>query len=150
MRATMRGLMANRYSLLPACTAKVSAFMSRLGARAPRTRYLGRTITAATDGQVQSGVVRTLCSFLTESGAERELEIPVLVHEGEILEPALAMVHGTPVILTAELIDGISKAGSVYDKPHLGTMYSTGYDPELYREAREQVQYQPRIFRPMF
>lgn len=142
--------MAKRYSLLPTCTARVSAFMSRLGARAPRTLYIGRNITASSGDDIQHGVVRTLCSFMTESGAERELEIPVLIYEGEVLEPALAMVNGNPVIVTADLIEGIAKAGSVYDKPHLGMMYSTGYDTQTYHEIRDRLQYQPRVFKPMF
>jgi len=142
--------MASRYSLLPSCTTAVSTMMLKLGARAPQTRYLGRSISAGLYGEVDAGVVRTLCSFLTDSGCERELEVPVIIYQGEILEPTMTIVGGNPVILTESLVSEISKAGSVYDKPHLGTMYSTAYDIRSYRETRDSLEYQPRIFRSVF
>ncbi len=123
--------------------------MSKLGARAPQTRYIGHTFDEKTASDVASGVVRTVCSFLTESGAERELEVPVIISQGEVLDPTVAMVGGTPLILSANLIEGISRAGSVYDKPQVGTIFST-LSAELHREVRDRSEYQPRQFRPMF
>ena len=126
--------------------------MAKIGARAPRTRYIGRDLNFDLQGNVDSGIVRTLCSFLTASGFERELEIPVLIYEGEILEPSVAMVNGNPVILSKDLVGSISDAGTILEKPPLGTMYSTAYagDPGMYRELRDSIRYQPRVYRPLY
>lgn len=142
----------SRSTLVPLCTAKVSIFMAKLGARAPRTRYIGRSVTANERGDLDSGVIRTICSFLTPSGFERELEIPVLMQGGELVTPEVAMVRGNPTPITRELIESIGAAGTIMGKMPPGHIYSTAYsgDPSVYRELCDRIEARPILYRPLF
>lgn len=142
----------NRNNLIPLCTSHVSTHMAKLGAHLPLTRYMARSIKIDANNEVDSGIVRTLCSFLTGSGFAREIEIPVVIHKGAIVDPSVAIVHGSMEILSSNLIQGISEAGSVTEKMRVGSMYSTAYAGSLesYKELVESMPYVPRLYRPMY
>jgi hypothetical protein len=137
----------HKFGLIPVVTLRVSEVMAAFGAYAPRTRYLDRQMASE-----ESGVVKTLCSFLTASGFERELEVPVIIHQGEVLDPAFAMVRGRPVLLSESLIKGISDAGTVLVKPPVRTMFSTAYvdDAEAYKLISESLTPIPKLYRPLY
>jgi len=141
----------SRTALIPLCTSRVSQAMAKIGAKAPRTRYIGRQVNLDEDGRIVSGVVRTLCSFLTASGFERELEVPVMIYMGEVVDPALAVINGNPALLSTALIEGISDAGTITETLVPGGMYCTAYsDPNLYRELCDSLKPIPRLYRPLY
>jgi len=141
-----------RSDILPHCTACVSRICAKFGAFAPRTRYIGRSLNLDHLGQIESGIVKTSCSFLTASGFERELEVPVIIYHGELVDPAFAMVHGNPVLLSEDLFKSISDRGSIFNKPVLGTMYSTAYANNLegYKALNASLTEIPKLYRPLY
>jgi hypothetical protein len=123
--------------------------MAKLGAHAPRTRYINRI---ASETGSDSGVVRTLCSFLTASGFERELEIPVMIDNGRVIDPGFAMIAGRPTVLSKQFIQAMSDAGTVLERLKPGHLYSTAYvgNPQLYRELCEAIPERPKLIRPIY
>ena len=150
--AKMGNMAISRQVLPSLVTARVSEYMAGLGALRPETRYVSRNVLIDNKGDVDSGIVKTICSFLTPSGLIREIDVPVAVFKGQIVEPSIGYVEGRVAILNKNLIGSISERGSIFEKIQPSTMYSTAYlgKPEEFRAMCESMPSLPRIFRSMF
>jgi hypothetical protein len=142
----------SRQALPSLVTARVSDYMCSIGALYPETRYVGRQAMLDNKGNVESGVIRTVCSFLTPSGLAREIDVPVAIYKGQIVEPSVGYFEGRMAVLDKKMVEAISLNGSVFARSQPGSMYSTAYlgKPEEFRALCDSMPSLPRVFRPIY
>lgn len=107
--------------------------------------------TPAVDADAQ---VILSAQVVTMTGCRKEIEIPVHVRAGKLLEPSVVLVDGVPRILAQSLVDEIVRQGTFRQKVDpRGGMFGGPMGPEeyaAYAELDDQYKTQDRYSRGMY
>lgn len=63
---------------------------------------------------VSEGIVTVQASFRTLSGVQRTVDIPVIVHAGQVLEPAVVIENGAMHVIAQSTFDDLIDRGTIY------------------------------------
>lgn len=107
--------------------------------------------TSAVDADAQ---VILSAQIVTMTGCRKEIDIPVHVRAGKLLEPSVVLVDGVPRILAQSLVDEIVRQGTFRQKVDpRGGMFGGPMGPEeyaAYAELDDQYKTQDRYSRGMY
>ena len=71
--------------------------------------------------------------IITLTGCRRDIELPIVVRAGKLLEPSVMVVDGVPRIIAQSLVDEITRQGTFRQKVDpRGGMYAPPLDQEAY------------------
>lgn len=109
----------------------------------PRLEFHGM-IKAATskDGYIQDGIVRIAAVISTIMGHKANIDIPVVVRNKNLLEPAVFFYDGAPYVLCGPAINQLIKRGTLMKDSQHRQMFSAPVPTEV---TREQLPRQPII-----
>lgn len=93
--------------------------------------YLGMEKRASTDdGVIKDGIIKLQATITTLMGHKAAIEVPVIVKDKTLIEPAVFFYDGAPYVLCGPAIDDLIKRGSLEKDMTTGSMYS----PNLFQK----------------
>jgi hypothetical protein len=108
----------------------------------PQLVYKGvRTAARDEDTPVEDADAQVLIAakITTVSGVRREVEVPVVVRNGKLLEPSVMMVDGVPRIIAQSLVDELTRGGTFRQSVDpRGNIYGPPMDREAHEHYLEQ------------
>lgn len=111
-----------------------------------RTRYVGMKRFSGRGGHgITDGIINIELSFRSMTGVDRTVDIPVMVHEGRVLEPAVLVDQGEMRAIAKSTFDDLVSRGTFYAPvPARPTMYSP--PPEARRPVKNNPIVRPGMF----
>lgn len=123
----------------------------------PQLVYKGvRTAARDEDTPVEDADAQVLIAakITTVSGVRREVEVPVVVRNGKLLEPSVMMVDGVPRIIAQSLVDELTRGGTFRQSVDpRGNIYGPPMDREAherYLEQGDEFKVRDRVSRGMY
>jgi hypothetical protein len=123
----------------------------------PQLVYKGvRTASRDEDTPVEDADAQVLIAakITTVSGVRREVEVPVVVRNGKLLEPSVMMVDGVPRIIAQSLVDELTRGGTFRQSVDpRGNIYGPPMDREAherYLEQGDEFKARDRVSRGMY
>jgi hypothetical protein len=120
----------------------------------PDIHYMGmKSLRMASDHRVDDGVIMLEASFLTKSGVRNHTQIPVLVRQGQVLQPSVFLVEGTAKVISPSAVDDLLKQGTFSHPSMPRTPFGAPLSPAEsndWRQTKKDVGPVPRVNPGMF
>lgn len=97
--------------------------------------------------EVVSGIVVLNCKVATISGASKQLEIPVSIVRGQVIQPSILLYEGRMPVIAQSTIDEIVQRSTSYELTQMRGMYSPPLNQDerdISISMRNEMGWQPR------
>jgi hypothetical protein len=117
----------------------------------PRIEYVGSKVfkTASEDryAAIDEGIIMLTASFRTLSGVRNEIDIPVYIKEGQVVQPSVFLSDGVIRVIAPSSIDEMVRKGTFTQKIPERAMFSpplAGVAPQ--QDIKQRVRLNPGMF----
>lgn len=109
-----------------------------------------RSARHASNNKVEAGVITISASFMTRTGVNVNIDVPVEIRDGEMLEPSVVVYNGAPRVIAQSTFDSLTERNSTYEDEPLRKMYGPPMTKQHNQIAIENRRRNVRVNRGLF
>lgn len=117
----------------------------------PNLGYSGiRAARLASNNKIDGGVITVHAEFRTRTGVNVGIDVPVEVREGQLIEPSVVVVNGSPRIIAQSTFDDIVSHNTFKEQARIRPIYSAPLTSEQNAAELEHRREQTRVNKGLF